>query len=218
MRLHLKLSPNSQLIPFDYQRFLVGAFHKWIGENEVHNELSLYSFSWLKNGDATRKGLNFRYGSSWFISAADENLIKQVLKGITHSPEIYGGMGVKEVMIQETPVFGHEHRFLVNSPVLVKTWLNDEYKHLGFNDIEADSILTSILQLKLERAGIENDSLEVFFDRNYAGAKQKLVNYRGIGNKANICPVIIRGTPEQIGFAWNVGIGHSTGIGFGALN
>jgi CRISPR/Cas system endoribonuclease Cas6 (RAMP superfamily) len=30
--------------------------------------------------------------------------------------------------------------------------------------------------------------------------------------------VIIKGTPEQLAFAWNVGLGNSTGIGFGALN
>ena len=40
----------------------------------------------------------------------------------------------------------------------------------------------------------------------------------GIKNKASICPVIVKGTSEQIAFAWNVGVGNSTGIGFGALN
>ncbi|MGN9307593.1 CRISPR-associated endoribonuclease Cas6 [Enterococcus faecium] len=55
------------------------------------------------------------------------------------------------------------------------------------------------------------------FDRTYYAAKTKLVYYKNIGNKTSICPVIIEGTPEQIAFAWNVGVGNSTGIGFGAL-
>ena len=27
----------------------------------------------------------------------------------------------------------------------------------------------------------------------------------------------LKGSPEQIAFAWDVGVGNSTGIGFGAL-
>jgi CRISPR/Cas system endoribonuclease Cas6 (RAMP superfamily) len=29
--------------------------------------------------------------------------------------------------------------------------------------------------------------------------------------------VIVEGSAEAVGFAWNVGIGNGTGIGFGAL-
>lgn len=44
-----------------------------------------------------------------------------------------------------------------------------------------------------------------------------MVTYRGIGNRANMCPVIIDGRPETKAFAWEVGIGNSTGIGFGSI-
>jgi CRISPR/Cas system endoribonuclease Cas6 (RAMP superfamily) len=33
----------------------------------------------------------------------------------------------------------------------------------------------------------------------------------------NWCPIIIKGKPETKLFAWNVGLGNSTGIGFGAI-
>jgi CRISPR-associated endoribonuclease Cas6 len=44
-----------------------------------------------------------------------------------------------------------------------------------------------------------------------------MIIYKGIANKANWCPVIIKGRPETKLFAWNVGLGNSTGIGFGAI-
>lgn len=47
MRLHLRLSPNTTPVSFDHLHQLTGALHKWLGENEVHDELSLYSFGWL---------------------------------------------------------------------------------------------------------------------------------------------------------------------------
>ncbi|HEV7350262.1 CRISPR-associated endoribonuclease Cas6 [Telluribacter sp.] len=218
MRIHLSISKStSGLLPFDYQRFLVGAFHKWVGENVIHNDVSLYSLSWLIGGKATKNGLHFSDGASWFISSVDEEMIRKLLKGIINDPDFAFGMQVAEVNLQETPEFGEERRFLVNSPILVKKQLDGQQKHLSYEDSESDSVMTAVLQSKLQKFGIESQGVEVQFDRTYGGARQKLVTYRGIGNRANVCPIIVRGTPEQVAFAWNVGIGHSTGIGFGAL-
>ncbi len=78
-------------------------------------------------------------------------------------------------------------------------------------------LLTETLKRKLKIAGLPDDKINVSFQSDYSGAKTKIIYYNNIGNKVNICPVIIEGTPEQIAFAWNVGVGNSTSIGFGAL-
>ena len=62
----------------------------------------------------------------------------------------------------------------------------------------------------------DND-FEIYFDASHTKAGTKLVNYKGIMNRASWCSVIIKGSPETKLFAWNVGIGNSTGIGFGAI-
>ena len=70
----------------------------------------------------------------------------------------------------------------------------------------------------MEVAGLPIDeSLKIYFDQNYINKKIKYIDYRGVRNKANMCPVFIKGKPETKAFAWNVGIGNSTGIGFGAI-
>lgn len=219
MRIHLKLTANTQPVSFDHLPFLVGTFHKWLGENNIHGDLSLYSFSWLKGGKKTPKGLDFENGATWFISAYDDSTIKQLISGIRESSDVCFGMKVKEITIQETPNFDSRKIFSVNSPVLIKSHESEQkqQKHLSFVEIESDEVLTRTLVHKLERAGLDSQGVKVYFDRSYAFAKMKLVSYRGIGNRTNVCPVIVEGTPEQIGFAWNVGIGHSTGIGFGAI-
>ena len=82
MRLYLKLSKNKQTVPFDYQVNLVGALHKWLGQNDLHDELSLYSMSWLNgNSRVQGKGLSFPNGAEWFISSPDEVFIKKILRG-----------------------------------------------------------------------------------------------------------------------------------------
>jgi CRISPR-associated endoribonuclease Cas6 len=218
MRVHLKTSSNKESVPFDHLPLLVGSFHKWLGENEVHGDLSLYSLSWLKGAKASRKGLSFPEGASFFISAHDEAFIKRIISGLRSSPEVFCGMVIREVSIQPTPSFEDSKTFSVNSPVLVKTLLDGKQKHLTFDQPESSEVLTNVFKSKLHKAGLDTSGASVSFDQTYFNSKTKLVSYRGVGNKGNICPVIVEGNPEQVAFAWNVGVGHSTGIGFGALN
>ena len=70
----------------------------------------------------------------------------------------------------------------------------------------------------MKEAGLEEDEkLDISFDLSYSKKKLKLVRYHGIGNKASLCPVVIKGKPETKQFIWNVGVGNCTGIGFGAI-
>lgn len=75
MRIYLHLSPNKEIVPFNYQQSLVGAFHKWLGEkNELHDDISLYSLSWLTGGKMRhdKRGYDFRNGAQFSISAPYE--------------------------------------------------------------------------------------------------------------------------------------------------
>lgn len=222
MRIHLKLTPNTAPIPFGHLEYLTGTLHKWLGEeNEIHGDLSLYSFSWLKGTEKTKSGfLECRHGATWTISAHDKAIIKKIMSGIMDDPAVCFGMSVKEVMLQETPHFSTIERFVVASPVLVKKRIEGrpQQKHFTFQEPETTELLTQVLKKKLAKANLNNENVKVYFDNSFVNAKTKNVQYKNIKNNANICPIIIEGSPEQIAFAWNVGVGHSTGIGFGSLN
>jgi CRISPR-associated endoribonuclease Cas6 len=218
MRIYLTTSKNTELIPFQYQQLLTGVLHKWIGKNDVHDEISLYSFSWLKNGKATAKGLNFINGADWFISTYDEQLLKKIIAGIQDSPELFYGMAVNEISIKEDPDFNETERFTVGSPVFIKRREADRIKFFYYNDVDAGKFLTETLSKKLLKAGLDANNVSVEFDKAYNNPEIKGTSYYGVHSKGSICPVIIKGTSEQVAFAWNVGLGNSTGIGFGALN
>jgi CRISPR-associated endoribonuclease Cas6 len=134
-------------------------------------------------------------------------------------PDFFAGMKVVDLRIQQTPVFPERMRFSVASPVLVKKFDGTSIRHLTFNDPEANDVMTKTMQTKLRTAGLDAhaETVRVSFDTSYTGAKTKLVDIHGIKNRANVCPVIVEGTPEAVAFAWDVGVGHSTGSGFGAL-
>jgi CRISPR-associated endoribonuclease Cas6 len=188
-----------------------------MGWNEIHDDISLYSLSWLKGSKQTKDGLNYKEGARWFISFWDEGIGKKLVKKVMDYPEVACGMGVREIIIQETPKFGPKETFSVSSPVFIRKY-NEEKKaiHLTFKDDEADYYLTETLKRKMKQVNLDYN-VKIKFDRNYSAPKTKLVEINNIKSRASFCPVILEGDPEGIQFAWNVGIGHSTGCGFGAL-
>jgi len=222
MRLHLTLTPNTKKVPFNYQHQLTGALHKWLGQNDLHDKISLYSFSWLRgNVDTVNGGLNFPQGARWFIKCWDEDIIQTLKKGLKDDTSVICGMKVYKKSVKLTPNFGSVFRFEVDSPVLTRMTRDDKSrKHLTFEDEKSDASLTRTLRSKLKEAGFSNGDSEVIvgFDRSYKNAHTKLIEIKdGIKLKTSICPVIVAGTPSAVQFAWNVGIGEMTGSGFGCL-
>lgn len=221
MRLHLYLAA-SQVVPFDYLPTLKSAFHRWAGHNEaLHDGLSLYSYAWLRGGRAGRGGIRFAEGASWFISAPDKELIHQLVSGVVRAPDLGLGLRVRDVRMQEAPAFAAgEQPFRVASPVFIKheTARGQPADHLLPGHELADELLTATLRHKLRQAGLADAGAAVRFDPAYvASAKRKLFRYEQVQCRASSCPVLVSGSAEQLQFAWEVGVGHSTGIGCGAL-
>jgi CRISPR-associated endoribonuclease Cas6 len=224
MRLHLYLEA-SQPVPFDYLPTLKGAFHRWAGHDEtLHDGLSLYSYGWLRGGRAGRGGIRFPEGASWFISAPSETLIHALISGVVRAPDIGLGLTVRDVRMQRAPEFeAGEQPFRVAGPVFIKhrppeVSLSKPADHLLPGQEKADELLTQTLQHKLRQAGLDDTGAAVRFDPAFiAAAKSKLFQYKQVQCRGSICPVLVSGSAEQIAFAWEVGVGHSTGIGCGAL-
>ena len=219
MRLHIKISQNQTIIPFEYQQKLTGVLHKWLGENnQEHGEVSLYSFSWLKNTKVTGKGLNCPTGASFFVSFYDTLRLKKVLSNIRTEPEIFCGMFVEDVVIEDTPDLTQQEQFSLGSPILIKRPMNGKITEFYYDNPESGKLLEETLRTKMKLAGIpDDDTLSIAFNLSYAKKKTKLVWYDNISNKANMCPVIIKGSNLTKQFAWNVGLGNSTGVGFGSI-
>ena len=217
MRLHIKIKTYHQIVPFNHQHLLTGILHKWLGWNQEHGDLSLYSFSRLEGGHKAKDGLLFENGSSFFFSAWDENMAKRLIKGIQNDPTMFNGMQVSEVIIQPTPDLTEKELFYPASPIFIKRYKEQNTEHITYNDPRASQCLKETLENKMQKAGLADETLDVHFDLSYHRAGTKLVTYKNIKNRANWCPVIIHGKPETKAFAWDVGLGNSTGVGFGAV-
>ena len=80
MRIYLKTTPNKESVYFNYQPLLTGVLHKWLGENDIHGELALHSFSWLQGSKKINDTLEFKHGATFFISFYDVTNIRQIIK------------------------------------------------------------------------------------------------------------------------------------------
>lgn len=220
MRIYLRTTPNTQPVPIDYQQKLVGTIHKWIGSNnDLHGDISLYSFSWLQGSKFDGKNLSFKQGATFFISFYDEDVIKDIIRTILDDPQMFCGLEVIDIQIAKMPDPKDRTMFYCGSPVFIKRHLPDgKVKQFNYNDKESSLLMKETLLNKMRKAGLEEDeNLEIKFDTSYLGKRLKLIKYHGVGNKASMCPIIINGKTETKLFAWNVGIGSCTGIGFGAI-
>lgn len=217
MRVHLKTDARNILIPFEHQHLLTGTIYKWLGWNNEHGELSLYSYSWLEGGRKTGSGLQFDNGASFFFSSHSRQLIGRLIYGVQSEPAMFRGLEISEIVVQEDPDLTHRDRFFTASPVFIKRRVDDRIDHILYDDPRANACLKETVTTKLKKAGVEDASFDIRFDTEYPKAGTKLINYKGIGNKASWCPVFIEGRPETKVFIWNVGLGNSTGIGFGAI-
>ena len=211
MRIHIKIQATNKVIPFDNQSFMVGTLQKWMGWNKEHGKVSLYSFSRLEMAKRNQNGLKFEQGSSFFFSAYNPDLIKQIVSGIQNDPDMFHGLKVQEIIIQENPDLTNKELFFVGSPIFIKRWTGEKVDHILYNDERASKCMVKTLQTKMKEAGIKDDSLEINFDKTYHRAGTKKITYHGIENRASWCPVIVKGKPGTKLFAWNVG------IGFGAI-
>lgn len=165
-----------------------------------------------------KKGFDFRHGARFFISSPLEDLHTKAVSGIFQDQSIAWGMRVAEVTLKVTPDFGESQRFKAQSPILIKRNVEDS-KHQKYyypQDAESGDLMTETLQSKLARLSLPTD-VSVRFDPNYRNPRSKLVQYREMNIRATFCPVIVEGDARAVQAAWEVGIGNSTGIGFGAL-
>lgn len=217
MRIHLEIDAENRKIPFDHLHLLVGTIHQWLGWNEEHGKVSLHSFSRIEGGLKLNESLIFDHPAQLFFSAFDSELIRKMVSGIQAGPEMFNGLKVREIIVQENPDLAERELFYTGSPIFIKRRNGGEIEHILYKDPRADQFLQETMQTKMKQVGLNDDSLVIQFNRSDERAGTKKITYKGVENRASWCSVIIKGKPETKQFAWNVGLGNSTGIGFGAI-
>lgn len=219
MRILARLKSNTRVIPFNHQHTFVGTIHKWLGINEQHGKLSLFSFSEIQGKEVTKQGYRLMSDSYFFFSAFEEEIVKKIIQGIQKDPTMFDGLAINEVIIMEDPNFEQQTLFWPSSPIFIKrkNEKSNKIDHIIYDDPNSGKYLTETLRHKMDSVGIVDPGLSIKFEMSLGKQQTRLVHYKNIKNRCSMCPVIIEGNPETKLFAWTVGLGNSTGIGLGSL-
>lgn len=216
--------PKTPSIGYNNQYKLVGAFHKWMGDNQVHDKLSFYSFSNLSGfyGKKGKRGLFLKDNQLpyFYISAFEDTFLERLLNGIKQDENLFDGMKVKT--IEKLPLPGKISSFFIAaSPVFVRFY--EKHKnhiiHLVYdNHPRVNSVLTDAFRQKLTILGIHNDAKVSFvWENNLLKPKTKLVSLKKEKYRASLCSVKVEGSLLVQQIAWVLGVGKLNGLGFGHL-
>jgi len=229
MKLKIEFSKNTEPVPFTYVSNLNGYLHKVLGSNnEYHDDISLYSTSFLHGGKISRnmKYLDFRNGATWYVSSPDSQFIANFVNNVYQNTNFAFGMELQTVEVVEAELIneGEFYLFHTKSPILLKQRDFETRKNIYFtyeDDVKTTSeLMKSIILKKAEKAGIaiKPTDFDISFNYEYQQKKIKWITVKTVNNKTSVCPVFVRTTkPEVADFIYAVGVGHSTGSGFGFL-
>lgn len=222
MRVKFNFSRNTTPVPVNNQTFLNGYVHKCLGsDNPYHDTKSDYSISILQGGKINKedKTLNFINGAYFTVTSNDNEFIQKLLMGVLNNPELFFGMRFSGVDYIEEKFHSGWNYFITLSPFIVKEYIDKgKYSYLTLNDPKFQSKLKSYLINKLTKIDSSLDLKDfdvIVEDRPFN--KVKTIMVKNVANKANHCQLNINCNKKVAKLLYTIGIGQSTGSGFGTI-
>ena len=215
-------------------------YTSWLKENgqKYHNEYSTYNHSGIIGGTLKNdfRRIEFKSGFAEIkINSLNEEFITDLLFGISKNPKLDVGnfyFDIIDVIPVPFECSVGQMKFFTVSPIVLKgkeKLPNGHFKQYLFSDDSkiTSEMMTHTLISRIQRLNqsINTENLNVQFDSLYKKAKSRFYAYEKDvdGQKVKVpifasnCPVIISGDPRAIESAYYLGIGHSTGAGFGCI-
>jgi len=216
---------SKEVVPIDYWDKVLSFLHGEIlgKNNEYHDSISQYSISPLFNSRTVENGLLFDRGAIWLVRTPSIKVFKDfylrgknaitkelgyglVLKSVDFSVKEFSN--ITELSVGTSPIYLGQNKNSSNPDHIT-------YKH--GNDI-CSTLLKQTLLTKASMLGYElnPDSIDIEFDLALP-IKTKMVKISNVANIATQGSVKIVGNSDAIGLCYGLGLGVSTGCGFGFI-
>lgn len=223
MRIKISFSPNTSEVPVNNQSFLNSYVHKCLGRNnEYHDKKNNYCISSLIGGylNKEQQTVDFKNGAFFVISSADLTFLNKLLIGIMQNPEFGFGMVFKNVehISNETFLNGWNH-FSTLTPFIIKEYFDKKnYSFVTLKDHDFQIKVKDYLIKKLTKIDPKLDLSDFDINiPNHEAHKVRTVMVKNVVNKANRCQISIHTNKKVAELLYNIGLGQSTGSGFGTI-
>jgi CRISPR-associated endoribonuclease Cas6 len=221
MRLKILLSGTNDELRINHQDLVNSFIHRVLGsDNEFHDAKNDYSISSLQGGTWIKgtKNISFKNGGYITISSLDEKFINKILIRLYSTP-FYGDIKVIGIEFVDEKFYNGWNHFVTLSPFIIKKYSSKkDYSFHTLKDIEFQITLKNYLINKISKI---NPSLDLSnFDvkiPKHVNHKTSKVMVKNVLNIANSCHINIYTNKKIAELLYNIGIGQSTGSGFGTI-
>ena len=171
------------------------------------------------NRDGTHNTQCFDNGGYFTASSPDDEFINKMLMGVLNNQDLFHGMRFAGVdPIKEEFVTGCNY-FALLSPVLLKRYANK--KDYSFITLADDNFEEELKKHTINKLSKIDSSLDLsdfnIIIPKHSSHKVKEVRVKAVRNMANSCHINIYTNPIVAELLYNIGIGQSTGSGFGTI-
>lgn len=207
-------------IPSNYISTVNGFIHTLLGENnEYHDKFSDYCVSPIYDGDMNHKPhidietktLTLKKHATLYVSSENEDFIKTLVVGSCFNNATLFGVKPK-MSIEDFSVSNFVDTIECHN-LLLKT---KEGVKITVKDPQWITLLTEQCKKKLKHKNIEDPDFKIQIFHG-EGAREKRCY---VGDVLNICSMVrlkIYGKPQTRKTLYNMGLGNSTGCGFGFI-
>ena len=226
MRIIVNFSVNTIPVPTNNQGHINSYIHNCLGRNNpFHDTPSNYSISGLIGStfNPDTNTLDFPNGGKIIISSQDNTFLNQLLTGIMTNGYLNWGMNYINIDFINETFYDGFNQFYTLSPILLKEKVADgKYKYVTINDPDFDNILTTRTLnklIKLNEVGNLKLNLKNFKITTSTNGKNKVkkVAVKNVVNHTSLCILTINCNKKVAELLYNIGIGQSTGSGFGCI-
>ena len=221
MRLKINFTANTEDVPFSNQHVVNSYIHTCLGRNNpYHDTISNYCISHLYGGKMKDKdSISFQNGGMIVVTSKDETFLNALIKGIVANIDLGWGMKFKNIdFISEEFRDGWNHFFTL-SPFIIKEY-EDKHKYtfITLDAKDFDNKVTEYLKRKLLKID-ESLKLDDFKVQTSKTGKERIkkIMVKNVINKANQCNISIFCSTKVAELLYTIGIGQSTGSGFGTI-
>jgi|AntRauTorckE6833_2_1112554.scaffolds.fasta_scaffold58336_2 CRISPR-associated endoribonuclease Cas6 len=219
IKIQLKnLGDVTATLPINNQHLLTGYFHKCLGiNNEYHDGIyNNYSLSTLRGGrmNEDKETVSFEKGAHFFVSSMDSEFIDKISIGVFSNPNFGHGLKFKSIDSIEEQFYNGYNHFKTLSPILFKK----DNSFINVDDDQYESKLQKYIKYKLSKidSSLNLSDFKISVTKHKSN-KIKLIDYKGIKNKASLFQFTLFTNKKVAKTLYNYGVGKSTGCGFGTI-
>lgn len=223
-RIKVNFTPNKERVPVDHYEYVTGYIHKVLGEgNPYHGGPSDYSFSPILWGERNDDGKTLSFKNPYIIiSSIDEVFMEKMITELPNHDHL--GFGMKRLgmfPINEEFMTGWNHFFLL-SPFILNEYIGHNKTRFVTLKDDGREVLAKKLREQMKRKLSKVDptlnlgNFDVHIP-DHPAHNSVPVKYNRIINFANKCKVSVRCSEKVAKIIYHLGIGQSTGIGFGSV-